>query len=106
MKNELPILALSIALIADVVEFLATPILGYFVGAMLDIYLYRWATNYLGLNDQKDAKAVKGKLKDKIHKSLVFRILLEFVPILNFLPFSTIFVLLAWRDKTKVLALD
>lgn len=99
MKKDFPLSALLIALLADAVEFWATPFIGYFLAVPLDIYLYSWARGYLNLNSKSDAKDAKTKLKNRLSKSLIFRILIEFIPILNFLPFSTLFVLMAYRDK-------
>ena len=109
MKNELPILALSVALIADAVEVLVTPIVGYFLAIPLEIYLYRWAKGYL-LGDipesAKDLHHKKLEMRNKIKSSLLFRIALEYIPLINILPISTIFVLLAYRGKVKMSFID
>lgn len=94
MKTDFPVFALIIAVIADLVEVFATPIFGYIFAIPLDIFLYYWAKDYIG----------SGHTKNKIRESLVYRIALEYIPIVNMLPISTIFVFLAYRDK-KILFL-
>lgn len=106
MKTKFPTLALVIGVLADVIEVLATPVLGYFLAIPLEIYLYSWAKGYLLNNTPESAKDLHHKkleMRKKIKSSLFFRIVLEYIPIVNLLPISTLFVLLAYRDR---LALD
>lgn len=105
MKTPFPFFALAVGIFADAVEILATPFIGYFLAIPLDIYLYRWAGKYLISDAPESAKDLHGKkleMRNKIKNSLIFRIVLEYIPIVNILPISTIFVLLAYRDKRKL----
>lgn len=109
MKTPFPFFALAIGVLADAVEILATPFIGYFLAIPLDIYLYRWAGKYLISDAPESAKDLHGKkldMRNKIKNSLIFRIALEYIPIVNLLPISTIFVLLAYRDKVKMTSID
>jgi hypothetical protein len=105
MKTPFPFYALAVGIFADAVEILATPFIGYFLAIPLDIYLYRWAGKYL--NTERESAYVKTSARhSKIKNSLIFRIALEYIPIVNLLPISTIFVLLAYRDKVKMTSID
>ena len=107
MKTNFPVHALLIGILADAVEFLATPFLGYFLAIPLDIYLYKWAKGYLNLNSENSGKDLHNKnleMRNKIKNSLLFRIAIEYIPVINLLPMSTLFVLLAYRDKRKMFA--
>lgn len=109
MKTRLPILTLTVAIVADLVEVAATPIIGYFLAIPLEIYLYSWAKKYLLVDvpdSNKDLHNKKLELRNKIKNSLIFRIVLEYIPVINILPISTIFVLLAYRDKVKMSSID
>lgn len=105
MKTKFPTVPLLVGIAADLIEVLATPFIGYFLAIPLDIYLYRWAGKYLISDAPESAKDLHGKkleMRNKIKNSLIFRIVLEYIPIVNILPISTIFVLLAYRDKRKL----
>lgn len=109
MKVQIPIKQLLVAMFTDAIEIFATPIIGYFLAIPFDIYLYKWAKGYLDLGSvhgagesAADFRKRRLDLRNKIKSSLIFRIVLEYIPIINFLPISTIFVLLAYRDKVNM----
>lgn len=109
MKVKVPVKQLLIAMMTDAIEIFTTPVIGYFLAIPFDIYLYKWAKAYLDVGPARGAlegaeqfRKERLALRNKIKSSLIFRIVLEYIPIINFLPISTIFVLLAYKDKVEV----
>lgn len=103
-RADFPFLQFFIALLVDLIEVLTTPVIGYFLAIPFDVYLYRWAVKYLevDLGGVDAFKKSKLELRNKLKNSLIFRIIIEYIPIINLLPISTIFVLLAYRDKLNL----
>jgi hypothetical protein len=96
--KSFPILQFVLAVMLDIAEF-SFPI-GYIVGLIGDVYLYTWAVAYLGGHEKRDhVKNIKSKTSGSLSRNLFLRIILEAIPLINFLPISTYFVYSVWKER-------
>jgi len=91
--KTLPVKQLIIALFFDLFDYTG---FGYFASIPFDIYAYFWAKKY---TKNMETKVSKKSFTNSLEKSYILRLLLEYVPIINFLPISTLFVLSVWYEK-------
>ena len=94
-----------LAVLIDIADF-AFPI-GYIIGVVGEIYLYNWAVDYLSVgrldDDTKNTVTkIKNKTQGNMSRNLMLRLVLEFIPFLNFLPITIYFVYSVWREKTNM----
>lgn len=94
---DIPIPQLVLSIIVDILDVIYPPV-GYATGFVADTYLYFWAKKYIGESDVKKVNEFKNKIKS----SYFLRILAEYIPFLNFLPISTLFVINVWKDKQLI----
>lgn len=91
--KTLPVKQLIIAMIFDLLDFTGW---GYFASIPFDIYAYFWARKYTKNNNPKSSRRSLGK---RLENSYILRLILEYIPIINFLPISTLFVLSVWYEN-------
>lgn len=91
--KTLPMKQLIIAMIFDLLDYTGW---GYFASAPFDIYAYFWARKYTKDKTVKSSRKSFGKM---LENSYVLRLILEYVPVINFLPISTLFVLSVWYEN-------
>ena len=61
-----------------------------------DIYAYFWARKY---TKNKTVKSSRKSFSKMLENSYILRLILEYVPVINFLPISTLFVLSVWYEN-------
>jgi hypothetical protein len=91
--KTLPKKQLILAVIFDLLDYTGW---GYFASIPFDIYAYFWARKYTKNNIRKQSRKSLGKT---LENSYVLRLILEYVPFINFLPISTFFVLSVWYEN-------
>lgn len=84
---------LIIAMFFDLLDYTGW---GYFASIPFDIYAYFWARKYTKNKTVKSGRKSFGKT---LENSYVLRLILEYVPVINFLPISTLFVLSVWYEN-------
>lgn len=91
--KTLPKKQLILAVIFDLLDYTGW---GYFASIPFDVYAYFWARKYTKNKTVKSSRKSFGKM---LENSYVLRLILEYVPVINFLPISTLFVLSVWYEN-------